>query len=120
MFLFSSRRRHTRCALVTGVQTCALPITVAREHRQREQAPEGGVAEAFRVGAVDKAENREKRERQAREDIDEAERDHALAPCPIAFCAMRFSSRRRRRPRMMKAAIAGGPAQRAKWSGSLI
>src|SRR3546814_11421138 len=22
----SSRRRHTRCALVTGVQTCALPI----------------------------------------------------------------------------------------------
>src|SRR3546814_3719613 len=28
MFLcvFSSRRRHTRCALVTGVQTCALPI----------------------------------------------------------------------------------------------
>src|SRR3546814_3205449 len=27
-FLFSSRRRHTRCALVTGVQTCALPISV--------------------------------------------------------------------------------------------
>src|SRR3546814_3955365 len=26
MFLFSIRRRHTRCALVTGVQTCALPI----------------------------------------------------------------------------------------------
>src|SRR3546814_5324624 len=25
-FVFSSRRRHTRCALVTGVQTCALPI----------------------------------------------------------------------------------------------
>src|SRR3546814_14517292 len=24
--VFSSRRRHTRCALVTGVQTCALPI----------------------------------------------------------------------------------------------
>src|SRR3546814_1560618 len=29
-FLFSSRRRHTRCALVTGVQTCALPICVPR------------------------------------------------------------------------------------------
>src|SRR3546814_9555701 len=28
-FFFSSRRRHTRCALVTGVQTCALPILVA-------------------------------------------------------------------------------------------
>src|SRR3546814_11370616 len=27
MFVFSSRRRHTRCALVTGVQTCALPIS---------------------------------------------------------------------------------------------
>src|SRR3546814_20098668 len=26
MFFCSSRRRHTRCALVTGVQTCALPI----------------------------------------------------------------------------------------------
>src|SRR3546814_6259761 len=26
---FSSRRRHTRCALVTGVQTCALPISLA-------------------------------------------------------------------------------------------
>src|SRR3546814_6768058 len=25
LFFFSSRRRHTRCALVTGVQTCALP-----------------------------------------------------------------------------------------------
>src|SRR3546814_6655962 len=28
-FCFSSRRRHTRCALVTGVQTCALPISSA-------------------------------------------------------------------------------------------
>src|SRR3546814_11983553 len=31
MFFFSSRRRHTICALVTGVQTCALPITSAHE-----------------------------------------------------------------------------------------
>src|SRR3546814_4308578 len=29
VFFFSSRRRHTRCALVTGVQTCALPILLA-------------------------------------------------------------------------------------------
>src|SRR3546814_20952439 len=28
LFFFSSRRRHTRCALVTGVQTFALPITL--------------------------------------------------------------------------------------------
>src|SRR3546814_1216189 len=29
IFFFSSRRRHTSCALVTGVQTCALPISPA-------------------------------------------------------------------------------------------
>src|SRR3546814_9159057 len=29
VFFVSSRRRHTRCALVTGVQTCALPICLA-------------------------------------------------------------------------------------------
>src|SRR3546814_4121679 len=29
-FFFSSRRRHTRCALVTGVQTCALPLISIR------------------------------------------------------------------------------------------
>src|SRR3546814_21045810 len=32
-FVFSSIRRHTRCALVTGVQTCALPIYRDREVR---------------------------------------------------------------------------------------
>src|SRR3546814_2658953 len=32
-FFFSSRRRHTRCALVTGVQTCALPILTSERHR---------------------------------------------------------------------------------------
>src|SRR3546814_8363932 len=31
-FFFSSRRRHTRCALVTGVQTCALPIWPRSPH----------------------------------------------------------------------------------------
>src|SRR3546814_16997309 len=30
LFVFCSRRRrHTRCALVTGVQACALPISIA-------------------------------------------------------------------------------------------
>src|SRR3546814_13705476 len=33
-FFFSSRRRHTRCALVTGVQTCALPISADRSSRR--------------------------------------------------------------------------------------
>src|SRR3546814_2331067 len=37
MFFFSSRRRHTRCALVTGVQTCALPISwIIMEHITRD------------------------------------------------------------------------------------
>src|SRR3546814_5322006 len=39
MFFFSSRRRHTRCALVTGVQTCALPIC----NEVRMHGPEGEV-----------------------------------------------------------------------------
>src|SRR3546814_4625405 len=34
-FFFSSRRRHTRCALVTGVQTCALPICGQRRAARR-------------------------------------------------------------------------------------
>src|SRR3546814_17117830 len=34
MFFFSSRRRHTSCALVTGVQTCALPICFTFDARQ--------------------------------------------------------------------------------------
>src|SRR3546814_10819697 len=38
-FFFSSRRRHTRCALVTGVQTCALPI-YAEANRRRGDTSE--------------------------------------------------------------------------------
>src|SRR3546814_4975039 len=36
---FSSRRRHTRCALVTGVQTCALPILIFHYVTKWKQAP---------------------------------------------------------------------------------
>src|SRR3546814_8795996 len=36
MFVFSSRRRHTRCALVTGVQTCARPIYYLLKHGSEE------------------------------------------------------------------------------------
>src|SRR3546814_5259530 len=38
MFIFASRRRHTRCAVVTGVQTCALPIS-------QDESADGGEAE---------------------------------------------------------------------------
>src|SRR3546814_17588282 len=60
VFFFSSRRRHTRCALVTGVQTCALPISARlmlwRPHMESDQLlriEQGGKAEtvAFVVGA---------------------------------------------------------------------
>src|SRR3546814_8004650 len=39
-FFFSSGRRHTRCALVTGVQTCALPISGLAEFFEESQAGE--------------------------------------------------------------------------------
>src|SRR3546814_7673577 len=48
-FFFSSRRRHTRCALVTGVQTCALPIFFTSNFRgsafndEQKATPEAGV-----------------------------------------------------------------------------
>src|SRR3546814_5337331 len=60
-FFFSSRRRHTRCALVTGVQTCALPILgpttnevtrirEAGDHSDRRAVAPAGQAHAGAVG----------------------------------------------------------------------
>src|SRR3546814_11005750 len=43
-FVFASRRRHTRCALVTGVQTCALPISSGRALLWRRGGADGGAA----------------------------------------------------------------------------
>src|SRR3546814_7641244 len=40
VFIFSSRKRHTSCALVTVVQTCALPILPLREYA-RSSSSEG-------------------------------------------------------------------------------
>src|SRR3546814_18848164 len=42
---FSSRRRHTRCALVTGVQTCALPIYTHFVDRAENEGVRSGIAE---------------------------------------------------------------------------
>src|SRR3546814_6976602 len=47
MFFFSSRRRHTRCALVTGVQTCALPISTTLEPGETVLGYTDGVTEAL-------------------------------------------------------------------------
>src|SRR3546814_934724 len=48
LFFFSSRRRHTRCALVTGVQTCALPICGGK-CRRSWQGPRSGRAVQSRI-----------------------------------------------------------------------
>src|SRR3546814_1502000 len=42
ILLFSSRRRQTRCALVTGVQTCALPISLRCQYCDTAYAFHGG------------------------------------------------------------------------------
>src|SRR3546814_6294821 len=56
-FFFSSRRRHTRCALVTGVQTCALPISVDFLTKPvRDQTLLDAVATAISIDAARRAE----------------------------------------------------------------
>src|SRR3546814_1396106 len=56
-FFFSSRRLHTICALVTGVQTCALPISIETDdpaiidtaRRFLELGDQGNWAETYRM-----------------------------------------------------------------------
>src|SRR3546814_19487782 len=55
MFFFSSRRRHTRCALVTGVQTCALPITKTSESAVENVQTEIEAGPRGRIVAMDSA-----------------------------------------------------------------
>src|SRR3546814_9976915 len=47
LFFFSSRRRHTRCALVTGVQTCALPISAGLTLAQKPYSSGPMVCQKF-------------------------------------------------------------------------
>src|SRR3546814_8106928 len=69
-FCFSSRRRHTRCALVTGVQTCALPISDSNVLQARLNAALEQLRD--RDGTIDDLRHRldrsdeERREAQAR------------------------------------------------------
>src|SRR3546814_1874158 len=51
-FFFSSRRRHTRCALVTGVQTCALPICSEFRIVWRDSALDDGVLRALHCDLI--------------------------------------------------------------------
>src|SRR3546814_6626249 len=67
-FFFSSRRRHTRCALVTGVQTCALPISLpgvaswARSNnaaaRSRSLSPSGRIQPSVSITEAPVGEDR--------------------------------------------------------------
>src|SRR3546814_3328880 len=57
-FFFSSRRRHTRCALVTGVQTCALPISALLRAGNLGLCPtDAGYALVWRMEARQAEEN---------------------------------------------------------------
>ena len=46
IFFFSSKKRHTRFAIVTGVQTCALPIK-ATDREAMDWEPKGRVSQGF-------------------------------------------------------------------------
>src|SRR3546814_6773002 len=52
LFFFSSRRRHTRCALVTGVQTCALPIYLSIFEQERYKLLAATIAAAYLATAA--------------------------------------------------------------------
>src|SRR3546814_7829183 len=68
-FFFSSRRRHTRCALVTGVQTCALPILLERtivHARGDVGADQDAARKGRRVGIVAQAEHRRRADAEQR------------------------------------------------------
>src|SRR3546814_10630322 len=52
VFFFSSRRRHTRCALVTGVQTCALPIYQDGAYSRRPGVRSSQAVESLNVQII--------------------------------------------------------------------
>src|SRR3546814_4423385 len=67
-FFFSSRRRHTRCALVTGVQTCALPILagVGRDFRRELVGQRHARGEILILALVGEAAGRDAEHRERR------------------------------------------------------
>src|SRR3546814_6728045 len=86
IFFFSSRRRHTRCALVTGVQTCALPIcmilTVVKALRLYEDGLPAHIAAAKYASITERArDGADDREllRLLRQEIDSEARPRQLA-----------------------------------------
>src|SRR3546814_8617074 len=100
-FFFSSRRRHTRCALVTGVQTCALPIWA---HDPRDRLPDRNRRAGFHR-------QRRQRHRPRRAAAHERERDRPR-PDRRRRPARLFEGARRTLPRLRALPRrASGPAR---------
>src|SRR3546814_8813990 len=94
-FFFSSRRRHTRCALVTGVQTCALPIyadgTVGGErlvvHAPVQADEIEGVAERLRRAQDERV---EEPDLDGRQGVERSEERRVGKEC-VSTCRSRWS-----------------------------
>src|SRR3546814_4158355 len=94
-FFFSSRRRHTICALVTGVQTCALPILVA----VAEMALAGNVGARLHTTAFEDLVDSEKirhawslfAENQARYVVTERSEERRVGKECVSTCRSRWS-----------------------------
>src|SRR3546814_7442679 len=95
MCCFSSRRRHTRCALVTGVQTCALPIFLERLAARRtwprcHARPKRSATQTFGLGASSA-------DPKPQQNAHQAERQYARRP-DRRHCLLEHDLHGRRRP----------------------
>src|SRR3546814_12330010 len=101
-FFFSSRRRHTRCALVTGVQTCALPICSARTDRRRRRRQSVGDGQGRACPA-----RSAQRTRAARRDLDRG----------VGYgCGLGAGYRDARRSEERRVGEEGGSTSISRWS----
>src|SRR3546814_10166216 len=112
VFFFSSRRRHTRCALVTGVQTCALPIypapevaphaghTTMPQPRRSRPAPVSGSGhrDAQREIQMFSSQLQTRQTNQHEHHGDDPEPDHHLGFLPAAHIEMMVQRRHSKNP----------------------
>src|SRR3546814_7421892 len=100
-FFFSSRRRHTRCALVTGVQTCALPILLRASSCPKQWASRGENENANRHRNFKKA------------DPPSSARERGLGPGLLAKAGFRGDRHRSEERRVGKECVS---TCRSRWS----
>src|SRR3546814_12521158 len=103
-FFFSSRRRHTRCALVTGVQTCALPISMLKPMELNVTAPRSSglgtksPTEACQAGALSAVPQPIRKVKpsnsQGVSTPDQAQNASDAATTSMNLCAQRMTTRR--------------------------